>query len=276
MQLETRTSKTLKYAFLTLFTLLVAFPVYFALVSSLKSSIDVFLKPFRWPQPVMWENYPRAIAIGNIGVCFLNSIYITVVTMVVSALIGTMAGYVLSRLPFKGSKFWYVIFVAGMMIPMQSVIIPLSFVMGKVQVHDSYIMLMSLYIAFNMPMTVFITTNFLKGIPKELEEAALIDGSTRTYLFFRIIIPLSIPGITTASIFNFLGSWNNLLFPLVFVSKKSMQVIAIGLQSFFAQRISDYGGVMAAIIISILPPILAYVFLQEKVEEGMVAGAVKG
>ena len=276
MVLETRKSKALKYFFLVLFSIMVIFPVYFALLSSLKDGMEIFTKPFSFPEKIAQDNYPRAIKIGNIGVCFLNSMFVTGATMLVCALFGTMASYVLARCKFKSQAFWYTLFVAGLMIPIQSVLIPLSYTFGLLHIHDSYTMLILLFTAFQLPMTIFITTNFLKGIPYELEEAAIIDGCSRTRTFFQIIAPLAIPGITTASVFNFLGAWNNLIFPLIFVSKKSMQVIAIGLQAFFAQRVSDYGGVMAAIIISIAPPILAYIFLQEKVEQGMVAGAVKG
>ena len=276
MILETRKSKIIKYIILVMLSLMVVFPLYFAILSSLKTGMEIFTKPFHFPEKIATDTYPRAIQVGNIGVCFLNSVFVTAATMIVTGLFGTMASYVLARCKFKSQAFWYTLFVAGLMIPIQSVIIPLSYTFGKIHLHDSYTMLILLYSAFQLPMTIFITTNFLKGIPFELEEAATIDGCSKTRTFFQIIVPLSIPGITTSSVFAFLGAWNNLIFPLIFVSKKSMQVIAIGLQAFFAQRVSDYGGVMAAIIISIAPPILAYVFLQEKVEKGMVAGAVKG
>lgn len=114
------------------------------------------------------------------------------------------------------------------------------------------------------------------GISHELEESAMIDGCTPFRIYSSIILPLSKPAIVTASIFNFINIWNNLLFPLVFITDKDKQVISYGLLSFFSQWKSDYGGVMAAITISIIPSFIVYIFLQEKVEQGMTAGAVKG
>ena len=111
---------------------------------------------------------------------------------------------------------------------------------------------------------------------KELEEAAVMDGAGHGIIFFRIILPLSMPAIASASIFNFVSAWNNLLFPLVFISKDSMKTISIGLLSFFGAYTSDYGAVMAAIGVSIIPPIIMYILLQEKMEKGLTAGAVKG
>lgn len=268
--------KTTQYCVLILCGLLAAFPIYFALVSSLKESMEVFLSPFSLPTVLRWDNYSRAVLLGNIGICFRNSLFLTLVTIILTALTGTMASYILARFSFKARSFIYIFFVAGLMIPIQSIIIPLSFTFGKLKIYDNYPVLILLFTSFNLSFTIFITTSFLKTLPRELEEAATIDGCSRAGIFCRIIAPLSAPGVVTASVFNFLSVWNNLLFPLVFVRKKSYQVIALGLQSFFAERVSDYGAVMAAIIISIIPPIFAYLLLQEKVEQGMMAGAVKG
>lgn len=276
MTVYNKPARIMQYAVLILFSMVAVFPIYFALVSSLKESMEVFLSPFSLPEIARWDNYSRAVEVGNIGICFRNSLFLTGVTVVVSALAGTMAGYILARFRFRGSRFIYIFFVAGLMIPIQSVIIPLSFTFGKLKIYDSYPVLILLFTAFQLSITIFITASFLKSLPRELEEAATIDGCSRSATFFKIIAPLSLPGVITASVFNFLAVWNNLLFPLVFIRSKSLQVIALGLQSFFAERVSDYGGVMAAIVISIAPPILTYLVLQEKVEQGMTAGAVKG
>ena len=158
-----------------------------------------------------------------------------------------------------------------MMIPIQTVIIPLAFTFGKLGIVDNLPVLVLLYSAFCLSMTVFIVTGYMKGLPDELEEAAVMDGAGHG-----IILPLSMPAIASASIFNFVSAWNNLLFPLVFISKDSMKTISIGLLSFFGAYTSDYGAVMAAIGVSIIPPIIMYILLQEKMEKGLTAGAVKG
>ena len=144
------------------------------------------------------------------------------------------------------------------------------------RVMNSFSMMILLYTAFSLPMTVFIMTGFIKSVPTEIEEAAVIDGASAIWVYFKVIIPLSMPAMVSASIFNFLANWNNLLFPLVFLTEETKKTISIGLLSFFGIYNSDYGGVMAAITISVLPVMLIYILLQEKVEKGLTAGAVKG
>lgn len=264
------------YAFLMLYSVLCLYPLYFSVISSLKKGIDIFGKPFSLPASVSFENYARAWKIGKVGLYFLNSTVLTLGTLVVAAVAGTLAAYILSRFRFKLNNFIYIFFIAGMMIPMQSTIIPLSYSFGRFHLSNNFIILILLFTAFNLSMTVFILTGFMKGIPAELEEAATIDGCSPFIIYASIILPLSVPAIATASIFNFLHTWNNLLFPLVFISKENLKTISIGLLTFFNAYNSDYGGVMAAIVVSVLPPVLCYILLQEKVEKGLTAGAVKG
>jgi raffinose/stachyose/melibiose transport system permease protein len=264
------------YTALGLYAVIAFFPIYFALVSSVKESQDIFLNPFGLPDSFEIENFARALSVGNIATAFRNSVILTSATVLLTGIGSAMAGFVLARFDFGLKNVIYIFFIAGLMIPVQSVVIPLSFNFGRLGLYDNMVVMILLFTAFQLPISVFIVTGFLKSIPRELEESAVIDGCHAGQVFRRIILPLSLPGVTTASVFNFLSVWNNLLFPLVFVRKQNLQVIALALQSFFAERVSDYGGVMAAIVISILPPIIAYVVLQEKVEKGMTAGAVKG
>jgi raffinose/stachyose/melibiose transport system permease protein len=133
-----------------------------------------------------------------------------------------------------------------------------------------------LFTAFNIPMTVLILTSFMKGIPRELEEAAVIDGCSNWRVLLKILIPMSAPAIASASIFNFIHIWNNLLFPLMFLSKDNLKTLPIGLLNFYGFFTQEYGGTMAAINITIIPIMVVYILLQEKVEKGLTAGALKG
>ncbi|MBU9736322.1 carbohydrate ABC transporter permease [Diplocloster agilis] len=268
--------RVLLYGILILFAVICLYPVYFTLVSSLKNNTEIFTNPFSLPADPQFENYARAWKIGKIGIYFRNSIVLTVATLVVTAFVGSLAGYILAKFKFKGKGLIYLLFLAGMMIPIQTVIIPLAFTLGKFGIVDNYPVLILLYSAFCLSMTVFIVTGFMKGLPDELEEAAVMDGAGHAAVFFRIILPLSMPAVASASIFNFVSSWNNLLFPLVFLGNDNLKTISIGLLSFFGAYTSDYGAVMAAIGVSILPPIIMYILLQEKMEKGLTAGAVKG
>lgn len=276
MAIQSRGTKTVLYVVLVLYAVIAFFPIYFALVSSVKTSQDIFIQPFALPSGFEANNFVRAMGVGNMGVSFWNSVILTASTVVLTGLCSLMAGFILSRFTFRIKNIVYVFFISGLMIPVQSVIIPLSFNFGRFGLYDNLLVMVLLFTAFQLPISVLIVTGFLQSLPSELEESAVIDGCTAGNIFRQIILPLSLPGLTTASVFNFLSVWNNLLFPLVFLRARSLQVIAVSLQAFFAERVSDYGGVMAAIVISILPPIIAYIFLQEKVERGMTAGAVKG
>ncbi len=268
--------KTLYYLFMSAFSVITLFPVYFAVISSLKDDMDIFLNPFSLPVEMKFSNFARAVMVGNIGRCFLNSIILTAGTILIAGLTGTLASYILARFKFKLKNLIFIFFVAGMMIPIQTTVIPLAYTFGGLGITNNYAVIILLFCAFQLPITVFIVTGFLKSIPSEIEEAAIIDGCNPIQVFLNTIVPLSLPAISTASVFNFLFAWNNLLFPLVFISNKKMQVIALGLQSFFAEMTSDYGGVMAAIVMSIMPPIITYIILQDKIERGLTAGAVKG
>jgi raffinose/stachyose/melibiose transport system permease protein len=264
------------YLFLVVLSLVSVFPLYFSVISSFKTNKEVFLNPFVPSSHPMPENYPRAIKVGNIGVSFINTTFITAAAVALTIAAATMASYILARFVFKPKKIVHTYFIAGMMVPIQIIIIPLSYTLGKLGLFDNYMVLVLLFTAFQIPMSIFIICGFMTALPEEIEEAAIIDGASLLSLFVRIVFPLSAAGITSASIFNFINIWNNLLFPLIFIRDKAKQLISISLQAFFAERMSDYGGVMAAIVISILPPIVAYILLQEKVEKGLTAGAVKG
>lgn len=266
----------LKYAFLILMTFICLFPIYFAVVSSFKSTSEIFASMFSLPQHLSFNNYTMAWKTGNLGRYFVNTVYLTSTSLIILVVIGSMAAYVLCRYEFKFQNSILMFFVSGMMIPMQSVIIPLAFNLGALQIRNSYTILILLYVAFQLPMTIFIFSGFMRGIPRDLEEAAMIDGCNASRIYAKVILPLSTPAIVTATIFNFINIWNNLLFPLVFITDKNKQVISYGLLTFFSQWKSDYGGVMAAITLSILPCFLIYILLQERVEQGMTAGAVKG
>lgn len=268
--------RVLLYAVLIVFVVICLYPVYFTLISSLKDNTEIFMTPFSMPEEFLFDNYARAWTIGKMGIYFKNSIVLTVATLFVTAITGSLAGYILAKFHFRGKGFVYLLFMAGMMVPIQTVIIPLAFTFGKLGIVDNFPVLVLLYSAFCLSMTVFIVTGFMKGLPDELEEAAVMDGAGPVLVFFRIILPLSVPSIASASIFNFVSVWNNLLFPLVFIARDELKTISIGLLSFFGAYTSDYGAVMAAIGLSIIPPIIIYILLQEKMEKGLTAGAVKG
>ena len=264
------------YSLMLIYAVVSIYPLFFAIISSFKSDKDIFLTPFKLPTSFSFENYVRAWKLANVEMYFKNSVILAVATVLVLVVICSMAGYVFGKFKFKHQGILYLFIISGMMIPVHSAIVPLSYMVGLLQLKNNYAMIVLLIVAFQIPISIMMMSGFMKSIPGELEEAAIIDGCGAFQILFKIIMPVSVPAIVTISIFNFLAAWNNLIIPLIFISDNAMKPLSIGLLTFFGERNSDYSGVLSAIVISSLVPFLAYVLLQEKVEKGMTAGAVKG
>lgn len=263
------------YLFLIMMVLMFAMPMLFTLISSVKTKVEIFSRPFALPAVVKWSNYAAAWKGANMSRYFINSMIQSGATVIILAVVSSMASYVLSRFDFKVNKFLTVFFMLGMMIPMHTVLVPISYVIGMLNLTDNIPALILVYVAFNLPFSIMVVSNFMKGINQSLGEAALIDGASYFQIYYKVMLPLTVPALSTISIFNFLAAWNNILFPLLFISDKSLKPIALGLLNFNGERGSDYGPLMAAIIITVAVPMVLYLLFQEKVEGGLAAGAVK-
>ena len=274
--LKSRAYRVAIYFLLTTLSMIFILPLLFALLSSFKASTDIFAAPFALPKQWMFANYSKAWEAAHFNRYFTNTVFLTLASMVVTAVIGLMGSYILAKYRFRLNSTLYLFFIAGLMVPIQITIIPLAYVFGSFGLKDNYGAIILLFAAFNIPMTTLILTGFIKDVPAELEEAAIIDGCGPWRIVFTIITPVVTPALASASIFNFIAAWNNLLIPLIFISKDELKTIPIGLLAFNGQYSSDYGGLMAAIVISIAVPIAIYLLLQERVEGGLTAGAVKG
>lgn len=264
-----------KYAFLLCMTFVFAMPMAFTLLSSVKTKTEIFAKPFSLPAVFQWGNYIEAWQAANMSRYFINSIIQAGATVIVLAIVSSMAAYVLSRFQFKGNTFLMLFFMLGMMVPMHTVLVPVSYIIGTLNLKNNIPALVLIYVAFSLPFSIMVMSNFMRGVNHSLEEAALIDGATYFQIYRKVMLPLSVPAISTISIFNFLSAWNNILFPLLFINDKNLKPIALGLLNFNGERGSDYGPLMAAIVITVAVPLIIYLLFQEKVEGGLAAGAVK-
>lgn len=263
------------YLFLLLMALIFAAPMAFTLLSSFKTKREIFSAPFSLPEIWQWKNYLEAWEGANMSRYFLNSLIQAGLSVIILAIISTMAAYVLSRFAFRINGFIVVFFLLGMMIPMHTVIVPISYMIGVLKLSDNILALVLVYVAFNLPFTIVILTNYMKGVNKSLEEASLMDGATYFQIYRHVMLPLTKPAIATVSIFNFLNGWNNVLFPLLFIKNRNLKPIALGILNFNGERGTEYGLLMAAIIITVTVPMIFYLLFQEKVESGLAAGAVK-
>lgn len=267
--------RVLMYIMLIIAAIIFAAPMLFTVLSSLKTKIEIFQEPFGLPEAIQWENYVEAWTEADMGVYFVNSIIQSLATVILLAVVSTMAAYVLSRFDFKCNKFLMLFFTIGMMVPMHTVLVPISYLISALNLKNNIPALILIYTAFSLPFSIIVVTSFMKGVNRSLEEAALIDGASYFQIYKNVMLPMTVPAISTISIFNFLSAWNNILFPLLFINDKKLKPLALGLLNFNGERGSDYGPLMAAIVITVALPLILYLLFQEKVEGGLAAGAVK-
>ena len=271
-----RRTKVWIYISLIVFALLVFLPLLWLFFSSLKSQADLTMNTWGPPKAWVWNNYLKAWKGSKIDRYLLNSIYVTALTIVITVVTCTPFSFVLARFNFRFKRLLYFVAIAGMMIPIHSAVIPLYMMVGDLGQYNSLSMLALIYAAFRIPVSIFILEGFMSGIPRELEECAFIDGCSTRKLFLKIIVPLSRDGIVTISVLAVLACWNELLVSMLLLSKPEFKTLPIGLMGFITEYNSEYTQLAAGIMIAIIPSILFYIFAQEKIEKGMIAGSLKG
>lgn len=267
--------KVIAYTFLIIMAIIFVMPMLFTIISSLKTKLDIFSDPFALPKNPQWSNYVIAWKDANMSAYFINSVIQSGSTVILTSLISTMAAYALARFDFKLNKVLVLVFMLGMMVPMHTILVPVSYIIGFFNLKNNIFALVLVYVAFNLPFSIMVMITFMKGVNRSLEEAAIIDGANYFQIYSKIMIPLTLPAISTISIFNFMGAWNNILFPLLFINDKRLRPISLGLLNFNGERGSEYGLMMSGIVITVAVPLAIYLLFQEKVESGLAAGAVK-
>lgn len=270
--------KTLIYLFLAVFTFIQIFPFYWLVTFSFKSNTEIFDSNNLVGLPKVWhlENFSKALMGGEILRYLLNSVFYAAVTVVVSTLLASMVAYAINRMYWKAKGIVAAIFSLGIMIPVQATLLPLFQGLDRLGIRGGYLGLMLPYITFAMPMTVMILGGFFKALPREIEEAACIDGCNIFYMFFRIIFPMIRPGIATSCIFAFLNTWNELLFANTFVDDAKYKTLPVGIMSFVGEHSTNWGIIGAGMVIATLPTVLIYLLLSKQVQESFTVGAVKG
>ena len=270
--------KTLIYLFLAVFTFIQIFPFYWLVTFSFKSNTEIFDSNNLVCLPKVWhlENFSKALMGGEILRYLLNSVFYAAVTVVVSTLLASMVAYAINRMYWKAKGIVAAIFSLGIMIPVQATLLPLFQGLDRLGIRGGYLGLMLPYITFAMPMTVMILGGFFKALPREIEEAACIDGCNIFNMFFKIILPMIRPGIATSCIFAFLNTWNELLFANTFVDDAKYKTLPVGIMSFVGEHSTNWGIIGAGMVIATLPTVLIYLLLSKQVQESFTVGAVKG
>lgn len=262
--------------FLFVVSLSCIYPLIWMLYSSLKTEQEFNLNIMSLPSKPQFQNYIDAFQIGKMGTYFWNSAFVSLFTVVFTILFGFFTAYILARFKFPFRNVIYFMFLAGMLIPIHGLLIPIFVEFKTLGLLDKQITLIFPYVAFNLSMAIFLFENFIKTVPLDLEEAACIDGSSSTNTVLRIVFPLCLPVISTAIILFFLGAWNEFPFALVLIKSADLRTLPIGLTNFNGQYTANYTQMLAAMAIVVLPVIVVFLAFSKKVMQGMTAGAVKG
>ncbi|MDP4090785.1 MAG: carbohydrate ABC transporter permease [Bacillota bacterium] len=253
------------------------YPLVWLIIDSFKDNAEIFGgNVLGLPKAWRFSNYSDALTGGNVAVFFLNSVIVTALTIIISDILIATSSYAIVRMKWKYSRLTLVFFLLGMMIPIHSTLLPLFLILGKLYLLNTYWALVIPYVAFALPMGIFIMTSFLEGIPRELEEAACIDGCNVFQIFYRIVLPLLTPSLATVSIFTYLSSWNELMFAITFLNNPSLETLTVGIMSMAGQYTTEWGPILAGLVIGTLPTIIIYIPLSSQVQRSLMAGAVKG
>ncbi|WP_245513230.1 carbohydrate ABC transporter permease [Rhizobium sp. BK376] len=252
-------------------------PFVFIIFTSLKTKAEVTSTgAFMPPVHLAFDNYSSAWNRGNFATAFLNSVVITVIKVPLGLGLSAMAAYALAKIKLPFSKLLLLLVVFGTMIPFQVMLAPIFTLVNSLGLIDTYPGVILPYIAFGVPYQVFILHGFFRGIPKELSEAALIDGASHFTIFRRIFLPVCLPVLAALLILDFVSTWNEFAMALVLLQDQHMWTLPLGLMSFQGQFSSDYGQLNAAIVMTVLPATIVYLIFQRYFVSGLTSGAVKG
>lgn len=263
------------HALLLAYCVVVLYPFFLMIVTSFKSTREIFFAPFGLPAQLSFEPYVRVWKNANFNVYFANSVLITGVSVFLILAVGSLAAYGLARYQFRMSTAVYMFFLAGLMLPIRLGIVPLFLLMKSLNLVDTRLALVLTYVANGMPFAVFVLTGFLRTLPKELEEAARLDGCGEFRIFYLVMLPLVRPALATVTIFNFVPLWNDFFFPLIFIRSDALKTIPLGMTLFFGQYETDWGLLFAGLVIATIPLATLYLFMSKQFINGLTAGAIK-
>ena len=261
---------------LMLFSLSCIFPVIWLINSSLRSNTDFLGNIAGLAVNPKFSNYAKALTTGRMGLYFINSAYLSIISVIIGVAMAFVVGYFLSRYRFAGRNLIYMLFVSGLIVPTLSLMIPVFMEFKMLGILNKWYTLLMPYIAYYLPMSVILIESFIKTIPVEMDEAAKIEGCKTLELLFMVIFPLARPIISAVIIINSMNVWNEFPFALVLIRSQSLYTVSIGLRGFNQVYTMDYTLFMSALIVATIPIIIVYSMFSKRIIEGMTLGAVKG
>lgn len=270
------TSSILGWIGLAVLVLLIAFPLYWAIVASFTPEATLFREPSLWPRTVILDHYRALFDTRHFWVPIRNSVVVAGCTTLFCVTVGSLAAYALARLRFRGKGLILGFILAVSMFPQISIVSPLYLMLRALGLINTYPGLILPYLTFAMPLTVWLLVGYFRQLPPDLEEAALVDGASRWQSFLKVLLPLSVPGVATTAILTFIYSWNEFLFALSFTVGPDRQTVPVAIALFRGQYQVPWGEILAAAVVATVPVAAMVLIFQRRIVQGLTAGAVKG
>lgn len=274
--LKTVAGKTVKWVFLLFFFAVAVLPLVWLFLTSFKTEAEFISYPLSMPAAWQFQNYIDAVSVAKMHILFMNSVVIASFATLLNLLITSMAAFVISREIFFLRNSISNVIVAGVLMPIVAFMVPYLTLIRTLGLYDTRTALVLTYAAINIPISFFLIKSFMISIPKDLEDAAIIDGCNFSQRYSKVVLPLSRSGLVTAGTLTFIWSWNEFIYALLLTSSSKVRTIQLGISFFTTQFRSNYPAMYAAIVLAMIPSVLVYVFFHDKIISGLTAGAVKG
>lgn len=265
-----------KHSLLIIYALIIIIPLSLVLFATFKDVAELYNNPVGLPTRWALDNYQQLFEHENMAVYFKNSAIVTFTSVFFVLLLGSMLAYAITRLPKWWGTALFGFVTLGMMIPVQVNMIPTYVLISRMGLLNTHFGLILVTVATLLPICVFILTGFMKTLPQGLIEAAMVDGVSHWQIYSRVVIPLSLPSLAAAAIFCFVITWNDLLYPLLFLKSNELKTLPVALLQFHGEYLTNYPMIFAGVVVASVPMIIIYVFLQRYFVEGMTAGSIKG
>lgn len=268
--------RALSYAVLGIAVILVLFPIYWMVVTSLKLPREIYRVPSLWPKTFTLNNFTDLLADGSFLLAIRNSLIVSTTVTLISVIISSFAAYSMVRFRYRFRGVLGRLILFAYLTPGSLLFIPLSIVMAQLKLGNSLVGLVLVYLTFSLPLSTWLLQGYFRGVPRELEEQGMIDGLSRFGALMRITLPLSAPGLAAVAIFTFTGAWNELLFALVLTTSESVRTAPLALNYLITSDVLPWGPLMAGAVISSVPLMILYFVAQRFMVAGMTEGSVKG
>lgn len=264
------------YLVMIFFTVMALYPLFWLVVSSFKTTTEFQMNKLGFPKKWVTINYKDAWVRGKFPMLIVNSVIYTGITTLAILVFSAMAGFGFAKIRHKATPILYGSFVIGILLTLQSIMVPLFLIVNWVGLYNTRLGVLIPYIGIGMPMGVYLGTEYIKSIPDALVESARIDGATYGRIFWRIIVPMSIPVAVTVAILTVTGTWNEFMLINILTSSDGLKSLPVGVQKFAGALSTDYGKQFAALVIGLIPMLLFYLAFRKEITKGVAAGAVKG